>query len=43
MDLTGECKRGYLKKFKSPKKVFIGNGILQQSRKEIFENNAEPK
>ncbi|XP_044731527.1 tRNA (cytosine(72)-C(5))-methyltransferase NSUN6 [Chrysoperla carnea] len=42
-DLTGECKRGYLKKFENPGKVFIGNGILHQSRKEIFENNAEPK
>ena len=40
-DLRGHCKRGWMQEFFGPK-TFIGNGILTQTRKDIF-NIENPK
>ncbi|XP_048508640.1 tRNA (cytosine(72)-C(5))-methyltransferase NSUN6 isoform X2 [Athalia rosae] len=35
-DLTGDCKKGYLKLYENPYKVFLGNGILKVTREDLF-------
>ncbi|XP_066589799.1 tRNA (cytosine(72)-C(5))-methyltransferase NSUN6 isoform X2 [Prorops nasuta] len=35
-DKTGNCKKGLIKEYKESEKVFLGNGILKQTRKELF-------
>jgi hypothetical protein len=40
-DLRGHCKRGWMQEFVGPK-TFVGNGILTQTRKDIF-NIENPK
>ena len=37
-DLTGQCLRGWCEPFHAPS-VFVGNGILNQTRKDIFSDN----
>lgn len=40
-DVTGQCKKGFLKPYASSSKVYLGNGILQQTRKQLFGKTAE--
>ncbi|XP_034941812.1 tRNA (cytosine(72)-C(5))-methyltransferase NSUN6 [Chelonus insularis] len=35
-DVYGRCKKGFAKKYENNEKVFLGYGILQKSRNEIF-------
>lgn len=35
-DVTGHCRKGLIKPYPDSKKMYLGNGILRQTRKEIF-------
>ncbi|XP_024887955.1 putative methyltransferase NSUN6 isoform X2 [Temnothorax curvispinosus] len=35
-DVTGQCKKGLIKPYANSNKVYLGNGILRQTRKELF-------
>ncbi|XP_015519478.2 tRNA (cytosine(72)-C(5))-methyltransferase NSUN6 isoform X1 [Neodiprion lecontei] len=35
-DLTGDCKKGFNKRYVSPYKVFLGNGVLRITRNALF-------
>jgi len=35
-DVTGQCKKGLIKPYSNSNKIYLGNGILQQTRKELF-------
>ncbi|XP_011633330.1 putative methyltransferase NSUN6 isoform X1 [Pogonomyrmex barbatus] len=40
-DVTGQCKKGLIKSYADSNKIYLGNGILQQTRKEIFGKTAK--
>lgn len=40
-DITGECKKGSIKPYASGRKVYLGNGIVRQTRKQLFGKTAE--
>ncbi|XP_039307906.1 tRNA (cytosine(72)-C(5))-methyltransferase NSUN6 isoform X3 [Solenopsis invicta] len=35
-DVTGQCKKGLIKPYANSNKAYLGNGILRQTRKELF-------
>ncbi|KYQ50726.1 Putative methyltransferase NSUN6 [Trachymyrmex zeteki] len=35
-DVTGQCKKGLIKPYANSNKIYLGNGILRQTRKELF-------
>lgn len=35
-DVTGHCKKGLIKPYPDSKKMYLGNGVLRQTRKELF-------
>lgn len=35
-DITGHCKKGLIKPYPDSKKIYLGNGILRQTRKDLF-------
>ncbi|KAL0128186.1 hypothetical protein PUN28_003443 [Cardiocondyla obscurior] len=35
-DITGQCKKGLIKSYANSNKVYLGNGSLQQTRKQLF-------
>ncbi|XP_036139696.1 tRNA (cytosine(72)-C(5))-methyltransferase NSUN6 isoform X2 [Monomorium pharaonis] len=35
-DVTGQCKKGLIKPYANSNKVYLGNGVLRQTRKELF-------
>ncbi|XP_011867785.1 PREDICTED: putative methyltransferase NSUN6 isoform X2 [Vollenhovia emeryi] len=39
-DITGQCKKGLIKPYANGNKVYLGNGILRQTRKELFRKAA---
>ncbi|XP_008559440.2 tRNA (cytosine(72)-C(5))-methyltransferase NSUN6 [Microplitis demolitor] len=39
-DVTGHCKKGLSKIYDCPSKIFIGCGLLKQTRGEIFRDNS---
>ncbi|KMQ88658.1 methyltransferase nsun6 [Lasius niger] len=40
-DVTGHCKKGLIKPYPDSEKVYLGNGILRQTRKELFGKDAK--
>ncbi|XP_032689740.1 tRNA (cytosine(72)-C(5))-methyltransferase NSUN6 [Odontomachus brunneus] len=40
-DITGECKKGSIKPYASGSKVYLGNGVVRQTRKQLFGKTAE--
>jgi len=35
-DIIGQCKKGLIKPYANSNKIYLGNGILRQTRKELF-------
>lgn len=35
-DVTGQCKKGLIKPYANSNKIYLGNGVLRQTRKELF-------
>ncbi|KAG5336084.1 NOP2 methyltransferase, partial [Acromyrmex heyeri] len=35
-DVAGQCKKGLIKPYANSNKIYLGNGILRQTRKELF-------
>lgn len=35
-DVTGQCKKGLIKPYPNSNKLYLGNGIVRQTRKELF-------
>lgn len=42
-DSSGICKRGLKVLFTDSSKVFVGNGIMKMSRKQLFDKDLHPK
>jgi len=40
-DIAGQCKKGLIKPYADNNKIYLGNGILQQTRKQLFGNAAK--
>lgn len=40
-DVVGQCKKGLLKSYADSNKVYLGNGILRQTRKQLFSKAAK--
>ncbi|KAG7187729.1 hypothetical protein KM043_016781 [Ampulex compressa] len=35
-DITGHCKKGLTKRYENENKIFVGNGIVKQTREQLF-------
>ncbi|XP_029168423.1 putative methyltransferase NSUN6 [Nylanderia fulva] len=40
-DVTGHCKKGLIKPYPDNEKMYLGNGILRKTRKELFSKDAK--
>ena len=42
-DVDSKCLRGFAKKFDAGRKVFVGNGVVELSREDLFKGGGEVK